>query len=182
MAHELGHALGRDHSPCGIGRDYDRSFPYLGGLIGTWGFDGVALRDPDVFGDVMGYCEPVWISDYTFDRLFLRIAYVNGLALPGSLELGGARASAGTKVRTLAVRPDGTLRWGSEKPVRGSLEGSPTRVELLDSRGLVIGSVMAPFSRFDHLPGGFIGLAASALSTPGLASVRVGTKTLARPR
>jgi len=130
---------------------------------------------------VMGYCVPVWISDYTFDHLFTRIAYVNGQA-PRQFSPGDSARSSGTRVRTLTLRPDGSLRWGSEKTPRGGTSGTPTPVELLAADGTVLAVVTAPVARFDHLPGGFISVPADALATPGLATVRVGGRSIARPR
>jgi len=182
MAHELGHALGRDHSACGTGGDGDAQYPYAGGTIGSWGFDGRLLRDPARDTDVMGYCVPVWISDYTFDHLFTRIVHVNGTTPRRVSSADGARTPAGSSVRTLTLRPDGTLRWGSEKTPRGGTSGTPTPVELLSADGAVLGVVTAPVARFDHLPGGFITVPTSALATPGLASVRIGGRSIAKPR
>jgi hypothetical protein len=175
MVHELGHALGREHSPCGTD-DADPGFPYADGSIGSWGYYIGALRDPREDADVMGYCSPVWVSDYTFDKMFTRIAYVNG-TVP---KVAPARAARGQrqKVRTLTVRPDGTLGWGRERPGRMRGSGTPTNVELLDAGGRVLSVVSAPFARFDHLPGGFVTLPVSALATPGVASVRALGRTL----
>ncbi len=177
MAHELGHALGRDHSPCGT-TDSDPRFPYGDGFIGSWGYDGSRLRNPAVDTDVMGYCVPVWISDYTYDRLFTRIAYVNGLAPreSGNALPGGAK----TSFRTLVVRPDGTLRWGRKKVTRGEPPATKRRVELLDANGRVLATIEAPFARFDHLPGGFLTLPSGVVDAPGVASLRVGAQTLRR--
>jgi hypothetical protein len=177
LVHELGHAMGRDHSPCGT-EDSDPRFPYEDGTIGSWGLFNGILRDPSVDADVMGYCTPVWVSDYTFARLFTRIAYVNRTAL--KLRPAPARASraARERVRTLTLGSDGTLRWGRERNGAVRSSASSTSVELLDAGGRVLSVVSAPFARFDHLPGGFVTLPASATATPGLASVRALGRTL----
>jgi hypothetical protein len=175
MVHELGHAMGRDHSPCGTD-DGDPRFPYSDGSIGSWGLFGNALRDPSVDADVMGYCAPVWVSDYTFDRLFTRLAFVNGQVPKRSP--GPATRASRERVRTVTVRPDGSLRWGRERPGSLGASGTPTAVELLDAGGRVLSVVSAPFARFDHLPGGFVTLPASALTLPGVASVRALGRTL----
>jgi hypothetical protein len=175
LVHELGHALGRDHSPCGTD-DSDPRFPYADGYIGTWGLFNGVLRDPRVDTDVMGYCVPVWVSDYTFARLFTRISYVNRTAR----KLAPATASRGARerVRTLTLRPDGTLGWGRERNGTVRASASTTPVELLDAGGRVLSVVSAPFARFDHLPGGFVTLPASAMATPDVASVRALGQTL----
>ncbi|MFO0677369.1 MAG: M66 family metalloprotease [Polyangiaceae bacterium] len=79
MVHEVGHAHGRPHAPCGVS-DTDPSFPYSGGTIGVWGYDfrSKALVSPNTGKDFMSYCTPEWVSDYTFGKLFERIRTVNG--------------------------------------------------------------------------------------------------------
>ena len=75
MLHEVGHSLGRQHSFCNDPPGPDPFFPYPDGTLGTWGFDSAdqTLRQPDQFGDLMGYCwERAWVSDYTFTRLWQR--------------------------------------------------------------------------------------------------------------
>ena len=66
MAHELGHNMSLAHAPCGTFGD--PSFPYLDGSIGAWGYDfrdGGRLVRPST-PDLMSYCRPKWISDYSF--------------------------------------------------------------------------------------------------------------------
>ena len=69
MAHELGHNLFLRHAPCGSA-DPDPSYPYPDGSIGAWGYDfrdGGSLIPPST-PDVMSYCSPGWISDYSFSK------------------------------------------------------------------------------------------------------------------
>ena len=68
IAHELGHNMGLFHAPCSAGLP-DPDFPYANGSIGAWGYDLVEdiLVSPST-GDLMGYCEPQWISDYHFTK------------------------------------------------------------------------------------------------------------------
>ena len=71
LAHEVGHNLDLQHTPCGGGGDPDPTFPYSDGQIGGWGYDfgeGV-LVSPDA-RDVMGYCQHyVWLSDYYYGKV-----------------------------------------------------------------------------------------------------------------
>jgi hypothetical protein len=67
-AHELGHNWGRNHAPCGGPAQVDLQYPYADGSTGTYGVDvasPTAVQQPDL-GDVMGYCDPKWIGDYTY--------------------------------------------------------------------------------------------------------------------
>ncbi len=69
IAHELGHNFDLGHAPCGPNlTGIDRSFPYTDGSSGAWGYDprsGGSLVSP-AWGDLMSYCDPKWISDYSF--------------------------------------------------------------------------------------------------------------------
>src|SRR4029079_14363205 len=77
--HEIGHTHGRDHSPCGGAAGADPSYPYQGAIIGKWGYNLLTqqLYNPNNVTDVMGYCQPIWVSDFTFKGFFDRIKAVN---------------------------------------------------------------------------------------------------------
>jgi hypothetical protein len=79
MMHELGHAHGRKHAPCGTPPDPDPGFPQRDGAIGGWGWDDRAPERlvPPGATDVMSYCGSRWISAYTFQALAARSAQVN---------------------------------------------------------------------------------------------------------
>jgi hypothetical protein len=70
-AHEWGHNFGRLHAPCGDPDDVDPFYPYPQGRIGRYGFDitSQTLRPPTAYYDIMSYCNPLWISDYTYSRV-----------------------------------------------------------------------------------------------------------------
>jgi hypothetical protein len=70
MAHELGHNFGRLHSPCGGPAGVDPQYPYTGATIGVYGYDILsgALKAPSI-RDLMSYCNPPWISDYTYEGI-----------------------------------------------------------------------------------------------------------------
>ncbi len=70
-AHEWGHNWDLRHSPgCGAGNP-DPLYPYADGKIGVWGFDvnPEALKSPSTRYDFMTYCNPDWISDYTYKKV-----------------------------------------------------------------------------------------------------------------
>lgn len=80
-AHEVGHNHGRDHAPgCGTG-DADPAFPYVPAdgkaRIGdaarpNFGldFNGLKIYTYSATYDVMSYCSPKWVSDYTYEALW----------------------------------------------------------------------------------------------------------------
>ena len=71
IAHEFGHNLSLRHTPCGNPAGVDGQYPHVGGKIGAWGYDFLngALVDPDVYTDLLTYCESNdWISDYSFTK------------------------------------------------------------------------------------------------------------------
>jgi hypothetical protein len=177
MAHELGHALGREHAPCGHPDSVDPRYPYPYGQIGVFGYDGKNLLDPDDYKDEMTYCVPVWISDYTWSGIFARINYVNGLV---AQRVFGEFAPA-PRFRTLALGADGSLHWGRERAPSSPPEGEPIELELLDRTGAVLEVVPVPFARFDHLAGGFLSVPTALLASTDAVSVRVGGATLALP-
>ena len=97
IAHELGHNLNLFHAPCGGAAGPDPFFPYEDGSIGTSGFDILSgsLVGSDTW-DLMSYCDPQWISDYSFTR-----------ALNHRMALGPVFAAA-----PLAAASIGLLLWG----------------------------------------------------------------------
>lgn len=86
LLQELAHNMGRQHAPCGGAQNTDPAYPYGGGLIGSWGYSLTfkSLRSPTMYRDFMSYCQPQWVSDYTYKGLFDRIKIVNGASIvPG---------------------------------------------------------------------------------------------------
>ena len=71
ISHELGHAWGRSHAPCGINGTTDPSYPYPSGNIGVYGLDvSTTTLYPPAAAEVMSYCHPQWISDYTYKGVY----------------------------------------------------------------------------------------------------------------
>lgn len=98
MAHELGHNFGRRHAPCGGASAPDPAFPYAGGVTGAYGYDMFSgtLRPPTM-RDLMGYCAPAWISDYTWS---------------GILNYRSASVASSHQLQGAAKPSRGLLVWG----------------------------------------------------------------------
>jgi hypothetical protein len=176
MAHELGHALGRLHAPC-MTTD-PGPFPYPDGHIGVWGFDSVnhLLLDPAIYGDVMGYCSPDWISDYTYDAIFDRIKYVNASVTSAKVLQHRPPAVA---FRRVLVDAAGRLAWGSLFTPEHDPRGEARAVSLLAESGSAIASATGYFQRFGDGSRGFLIVPAASLdAAAGVSAIRVGAAEL----
>jgi hypothetical protein len=139
MAHELGHAHGRLHAPCGMVKDPDPGYPYAGGATGVWGYDNRSPRQlfAPASKDIMSYCGPRWISDYTFRALADRSALVN--VTQGAPVLAAETGPQNWRVLLLDAR--GTPRWGLE--ASGAPAGATVEADVLDARGSRLGILEA---------------------------------------
>ena len=131
MIHELGHTNGRQHAPCGNPESVDPNYPYNQASIGVNGYDlrTAELINPAIYRDTMGYCNPTWLSDYTFDAIFERLEYVNGL-VPFT-------AWPERRVR-VAVTTDQKTFWGRSLTVQEPVS-APVTVQFEDATGRVVG-------------------------------------------
>ena len=162
LLQELGHAMGREHADCGGADAPDPKFPYPGAGIGAAGYDIVAqtLVDPNANFDFMGYCSPVWISDYTYGALFNRIAHVskNVDESPWMAPTQPQKMS----MRVVHVGPDGTTRLGRAlriTPPRGA-----TRTVSLATRSGGARRLDVPFVALDRGRGGLLFVPAAQLA------------------
>lgn len=146
MAHEVGHTHGLPHAPCGVSTS--DPYPYSGASIGSWGYSLVTktLKNPNQYTDMMSYCDPNWISDYNFSRLFDRIQYVNnqGYVKPGPL----------VRYKQLLVDVDGHQSWGTDLLEDMPIGGTPKEVVLYDENGEEAGKVQGEWVPFSHAPAG----------------------------
>lgn len=173
MVHEIGHALGRPHSPCGGAAGADPNYPYTQGQIGSWGYNVMngQLFDPSQRADFMGYCNPSWVSDYTYDQIFDRIDAVLGTA-------SFMVSTAPTRWRTAVVESDGDVAWGGDVTLDHLPTGSSVPAELLDPTGSPMQDVdvyVTPIADIDAVlvtveDTGFSG---GVIDVPGLGQLQV---------
>lgn len=148
FVHEVGHNLGRSHAPCQV-NNADPAYPYSSGRLGVWGFDLLdrTLIEPNEHRDMMGYCDPIWISDYTYDAIFTRIARVNG-AQPFA-------PWPDREVDVLFDDMDG-VRWGDRLVLSTPMGADRVPVKFVDGLGEVLREDEAEQLRYDHLPGRYL--------------------------
>lgn len=138
IAHELGHNMSLRHAPCvpflggifGGPGGVDPLYPYPHGRIGSWGYnmwshDIGYIRSPDndmlvppEISDLMGYCDPVWISDYHFTK---------ALKYRHTVETDDVMASASPRAAADPGYERALLLWGS-RDESGGLELMPAFV------------------------------------------------------
>jgi hypothetical protein len=163
--HEIGHQHGRGHTACNTFNGIDPSFPYADGGIGTLGYDLVSgqLVSPATHKDFMGYCDPTWVSDYQFKRLFNRIKLVNGadFSYPeGSLNQRYSRVSITSNTATANTgtakrgRAAWQARWLAPIDLATPPMGEPLalHIETADGEQSLVGQLL----RYTHIAGGIV--------------------------
>ena len=148
FVHEVGHSLGRPHAPCGGASGAEASFPYSGGRIGSWGYDILTgeLFNPSSHTDMMGYCDPVWISDYNYENLFTRIRAVRGVA--------SVRDAMPVRYVSAIIDADGALDWGHEVELDFPPDGQALSATWSGASGATqVDAVLLPVS---HVSGGIV--------------------------
>ena len=109
IAHELGHNLSLGHTQCGVGLGTEPDYPHGGGRIGYWGYDleeGALV--PPVRSDVMSYCYPSWIGDFTF---------IKAMEYRLTANAPGMRTTLARAQRTTTL-----ILWGRAGPDETALE------------------------------------------------------------
>ncbi|MBN1655712.1 MAG: hypothetical protein JXA30_18245 [Deltaproteobacteria bacterium] len=147
MTHEVGHSFGLEHAPCGVDGG---PFPYADAKMGTWAYVMTleTLLDPNIYYDMMSYCEPTFISDYNYQRLFQRIRYLN-------MQFMRIPSPDVTYHRVLMDREGNLSYRGTTTRQQLYAEEEPTRpVELFDEQGRSLGKQYAFWMPFSLEPAG----------------------------
>lgn len=144
FVHELGHAHGRMHTPCGGPASPDPDYPHAEGLLGTQGYDmdSDELIPADSRGDLMGYCSPRWVSDYTYAAFAERMAWVN--AEPMVL------SPPGWPKRMLAIDAGPQPRFVGAMTLRAPPSGATETVEVLNAAGALLYEATAQVQSLEH--------------------------------
>lgn len=147
--HEVGHTFGREHSPCGGAGGPDPQYPYPAGNTGVWGYDivGDKLFAPEL-GDVMSYCPPYWLSDYTFMKLFDRFVAVNKVA-----KIQHPAAMLDRVYGRVRIGGDGSMKWRPDIKLRTPPVGHSTKtVTVMTAAGPEV--ITGQYYPNDHAEGG----------------------------
>ena len=111
MAHEIAHNMGRNHAPgCGAsGADMMYPYPMSNLNVNGFSFSEMALKSKTRFKELLGYCRPRWISDYTWKALETRVRIVSAFptAQPGTMALTERSLQA-----YVGAGPGETPDWG----------------------------------------------------------------------
>jgi hypothetical protein len=173
IVHELGHAHGRGHAPCAPDgasiQGVDARYPYMGGEIGSWGWDSRSgqLLSPTRYTDVMGYCNPAWISDFNYEALATRSRNVNTAA---RILTTSARPTTWQRVILFA---DGRARWAGV-----STTDAPTdrrAAYAVGAQGQELGEVEVAYVPLSHSPDAFLYVPEP---DPAWASLQLGGRAL----
>jgi len=153
MAHEIGHNWNRNHSPCGGPSGVDPNYPYVNATLGVYGFDVATqtLYAPSTNFDLMSYCHPYWVSDYTYEGVMSYRA--------GSPDVAGASSPAEEPVLLVWGRMRGgemVLEPAFEITARAKVPaGSGAyRIEALDAGGARLFSYAFDAQEVADEPGG----------------------------
>jgi hypothetical protein len=108
VSHEMGHNLGRMHAPGCMAQGVDPRFPYPNTGVGVDGYSipEAAFKSRLKFKDVMGYCYPTWISDYTWNGFERRARVVSAYPTTMPYQPLAARALQGFQA------PGSNGAWG----------------------------------------------------------------------
>ena len=147
LVHELGHAHGRQHAPCGGASGPDEDYPHTNAAIGVWGYDfrTKKMKRPTVNKDMMSYCDPAWISDYTYAALHTRMVEVQKLTTSKPVI-----TPAMVRVDMLDVHADGSFERTGTTEVEATM--LDTQAEAAGAKGVVASSPWV--AHYPHSHGG----------------------------
>jgi hypothetical protein len=117
---------------------------------------------------MMGYCDPTWVSDYTFNALFNRLKAVNGAFVeypPALIDRTWARARVDTK---------GNVKFLSSVFLHHPPLSNPKTIVVETANGPE--KITGNYFEYDHLDGGVILWPETALQLTGI-TIEMGGKS-----
>jgi hypothetical protein len=147
LIHELGHAHGRMHAPCGGPVGTDPDYPY-GDNMGSWGYESTRsiILEPYQYADFMSYCSKAWISDYNYIALFKRMRDINA---PAAWDHGPDQH---TRWQSVIVDATGRTQMGAV--LFDTPHAPPIPVQVWTQHG--IQTVQGHFAPYSHGGGGLL--------------------------
>jgi hypothetical protein len=160
VAHELGHTMGRRHAPCGGAAGPDVLYPHGGAAIGAYGHDLFTWSQtstglPPAYGpsgatDIMSYCTPAWISDYTYAALLTVRAGTAAVAAGSANEECECLVVWGSlEGDSVRLHPSFVMRTRASLPPRSG----PTSLEGEAENGRRLFAINFEGAEVDHAPG-----------------------------
>jgi hypothetical protein len=161
VAHEFGHNFGRLHAPCGNPGALDSAYPHDNARLGSPGYlarTRTVISPIGNFRDIMSYCTPSWVSDYTYEAV-LDMRRARPIGSPAAT----AGVAAGIRIFGEWSREEGARLQpavegrGSAAPTRGGeaeLRGYDREGRLLfrqEVRGVPLDHVDDPTLRHFHV-------------------------------
>lgn len=153
LTQELAHAMGREHAPCGSPAGPDPKYPYSGAAIGVWGYNVLTknfINPHSLWRDLLSYCTPIWISDYTYNALAKRLNFVNKSVRKEYVPTGPS------KYQWVSVRPNGSLVPGRVMTLDIPPQGVARAMTFHAADGHAIATDVAHYYAYGGQPGGFM--------------------------
>ena len=98
----------------------------------------------------MSYCDPLWISAYTYNALYQRMQNISYMSRMISAE----DVNEEPEWATLLISPEGGVKWGYPVGSHFAPDAETRTLSLLDDDKALIGKAEAYFLPFSHIDGG----------------------------
>ena len=132
-----------------MGQSSDPYFPNNSAKLEVWGYDSrtQSLKKPSSYVDMMSYCDPIWISAYTYNALADRIVAVNSLAF---FQEPKDEDDSNAEWLVLVAEPDGSWNFGTPVVLNEYPHGIEREVIFNDKNGKAIQIEQAEYFPYSH--------------------------------
>jgi len=147
-AHEWGHNFNRRHVNCGGPSSPDPSYPYTPTSIGVYGYDIVlSAARSTTLADFMSYCQPLWISDYTYKAVLDYRALGNAPSVAAAPQRG-ILVWGHVGLNGVVLEPSFEI----DAPPSLPTQAGPYSVQATDDAGREIFNLSFEGTEIDHAP------------------------------